>query len=350
MSTQTGMSWWDLQNQNTTSRFIDLAGKSYIKFERIGASRCGNFLFDNNTAGNDFIETDQCFASPCNSRWYYGYSIRNFIATKSGYHSGDGALLATNDGIQANLRKFKCTGNGNLVFQIASGSQLQINAELLEHTATNVGNVTWFTTSDSLIASPPSYYYNCVLRNVSYFVLTNNGYNYFINPETNNLTALASSYGTYPFDGGVFVSNLNQSSTDHRQHRYYCTVVTDTSTRHSSQGFSWKITPLTASLWNADRPFRFRLPAQLFKANVKATVTAWLYKTSSNVVGQLVMPAGGIAGVTTDVTDTLSTLSTWTQLKIQFTPTQTVVAAPEIWSYSTSGTTNSVWVDDVQFS
>ena len=71
--------------------------------------------------------------------------------------------------------------------------------------------------------------------------------------------------------------------------------------------------------------------------------------TLGGITGSLVCRGGQIAGVSSDVTASMTVgADTWEQVQIQFTPSAAGVVEIEAWAYG--GTTYSVYVDDLSVS
>jgi len=70
---------------------------------------------------------------------------------------------------------------------------------------------------------------------------------------------------------------------------------------------------------------------------------------ATNVVGKLVCRGGQIAGVTSDVTATKASDTSWEELTITFTPTEVGIVEIEVWGIYSAGT-STVTVDDMTIS
>lgn len=140
----------------------------------------------------------------------------------------------------------------------------------------------------------------------------------------------------------------DQSATTHKNWYKYGTVNSDQTTRHTASGYSWKLTP-------NDAVYKLILPGpakwDTFKAgvlaNTQVTVTAYVQKDGSynGTAPRLVLVGGIVAGITSDVTASLTVASgNWEQLTVSATPTEDGVIEAYI---DCDGTAGSVYVDDM---
>lgn len=165
-----------------------------------------------------------------------------------------------------------------------------------------------------------------------------------------------TEFGNITFSTGEYSSFVrshkhDQSATDFRSYYRLGTIFSETTTRHTASGYSWKMTPNTAN-WKLILPGPTRLDT--FKAAVNAntavTVTIWVLKDSSynGNAPRLVLVGGIIAGIASDVIDSLTVgADTWEQLSVSGTPTETGVVDYYI---DCDGTAGSIYVDDISVS
>jgi hypothetical protein len=188
------------------------------------------------------------------------------------------------------------------------------------------------------------------------------GGTHFICKDTAHITSINPTFGTgtvYSTPGNGFASvtfnNYGTVTTDHRT--YFNTVtgsiLSDTVTRHTPSGISWKM--ITGNAPSASNPgpsstFPLTLPIAKIACNSSALVTAsvWVYRSSTSLTTKLVCPGGQILGVTSDVSvSAVGAINTWEQLTITFTPTQQGVVELQVQCY---GAAANVYVDDFSVS
>lgn len=128
----------------------------------------------------------------------------------------------------------------------------------------------------------------------------------------------------------------------------YCqqyAIVTDSTTRHTPSGVSWKVSPLSAVM-TPQNPVR--LPIGMIGVTAGTTVTAkiWVYRDNTGINAALVCDAYALPGITTKQSASAAgAASTWEQLTITFTPS--VAGAVPLFVEVYGGTTYNVWVDDL---
>ena len=148
--------------------------------------------------------------------------------------------------------------------------------------------------------------------------------------------------------GYARLGNYQGVITDQRT--YYVngsTILSDTSTRHTASGISWKMTPsVSTTAGNPTSNSPLSLPVATIACNASALVTAsvWVYRTSTSVNTSFVCPGGQISGVSSDVVATAAAaINTWEQLTITFTPSQQGVVQLYVQCY---GAAADIFVDD----
>jgi hypothetical protein len=159
---------------------------------------------------------------------------------------------------------------------------------------------------------------------------------------------------TVPDSGTIFWQNYNGTANDNRI--YYAAsvgqIVTDTTTRHTASGVSWKMTlPTTAGVISPTANFPLSLPVATIACNSSTlvTVTIWIYRTSTSATVKLFCAGGQILGVASDISvSAAGSANTWEQLTLTFTPTQQGVVQLQVQTYGT--TSASVYVDDFSVS
>lgn len=150
------------------------------------------------------------------------------------------------------------------------------------------------------------------------------------------------------FVGFVRSHKNDQSATTFKNYYRFGTIQSDQTIRHTASGYSWKLTPNSAT-----RKLLLPGPTMLdtFKAAVNAsslvTITAYVYKDSSynGNAPRLVIVGGILDGIASDVIDSLTVAhSNWEQLSVQATPNEAGVIEYYI---DCDGTAGNVYVDDI---
>ena len=114
--------------------------------------------------------------------------------------------------------------------------------------------------------------------------------------------------------------------------------------RHTASGIAWQLSPTSANR-SAYYPLFMSLAKIAVAADSQVTVSYWFRRSSTGIIGKLVCRGGQIAGVSADVSASMTEAADiWEQLSINFTPTAAGVVEIEVEAFG--GTTYSVFVDD----
>lgn len=127
------------------------------------------------------------------------------------------------------------------------------------------------------------------------------------------------------------------------------TIRTATDQRHTASDVSWKLKPQSTTLTSSMKPIVLAVARVAVFANLLCTAKLWAYRDNSNLSGRFMLKANQIAGVTTDVSDSISVNNTWEELTITFTPTEDGVVEFTAEAWNNVSTTASFWVDDFSF-
>ena len=126
-------------------------------------------------------------------------------------------------------------------------------------------------------------------------------------------------------------------------------ISSATDQRNTASGISWKLQPTSTTLRTSLRPVTLSLAKVACAANSAVTIKAWMRRTNTGLTMRLVCKGGQIAGVASDVVDSMTAAAdTWAEQTITFTPTE--VGVVEITAEAWGGTTFSGWVDDLTIS
>jgi hypothetical protein len=127
----------------------------------------------------------------------------------------------------------------------------------------------------------------------------------------------------------------------------YGSVEKETSIRHTASGVSWKIDVLNSNASSAN-PIQWLLTKLIVNANAAVTCKIWVYRDGTGVNGGLRVKKGAVAGVTSQVdaviTDT--TVNTWVECSLTFTPTEAGAVDIFAMGYYESNASHNVYLDD----
>jgi len=123
------------------------------------------------------------------------------------------------------------------------------------------------------------------------------------------------------------------------------TINSEATDRAGGTGSMWRLT-ISSSTRSSFYPIKLYLAKIACNANKLVTVKAWMKKShATDIVGKLVCRGGQLAGVAADVTATKASDTSYEQLTITFTPTETGVIEIEAWAYYVNGQGNVVVED-----
>lgn len=168
------------------------------------------------------------------------------------------------------------------------------------------------------------------------------GVNYLKNSVLNS-TVKVGSFGTVS-NQFLWSTNENGDADTHFGYTEGGLISSDTVTRHSPSGISWKISPLTPAR-NSMYPLPLKIATAACIANVPITVSAWFRRTNTGLTARFRCPPDQLFGVSEQIVYASAAADTWEQLSITVTPTQKGVL--EFWADCWGGTTYSCYVDDV---
>lgn len=173
-----------------------------------------------------------------------------------------------------------------------------------------------------------------------------------IGPMYPNYGSLTWSNAT-DYVGTLIINDLFGNGPYH--YNPYGTITTSASVVRS-RSKSWKLTPksinASSATWGLITGIKgLTLPvARVFvEASRLVTCTAWLYRTSTGIDGQLRVLAGQLSGMTSDASASITGTNGWEKVSVSFTPTEagtfelTVHALCTTAGYGTA----FVYIDDV---
>jgi len=197
----------------------------------------------------------------------------------------------------------------------------------------NVYGITQTSVSDSNI-------YNATIQNN----ITNDLYNILGLYLRNCIFDTYSIYDTNSYKASPILSDKHNQTDSILNVTKHGLITVDTTIRHTASGFSWKFVPSAVYSYIAF----MKLPIAL-EASVSTTISIWVYKTSTAAVGRLFCKQNQLAGLTTLTYSETNPaiLSTWQQISIVLTPTETGVVEVEFGVY---GDTTAVYIDDLTVS
>ena len=178
-------------------------------------------------------------------------------------------------------------------------------------------------------------------------ITTSQYYVYYADVYTNNV--IDNYNGNHYFQVGraLYAKNHDGVSGAVLSQYQYGKVEKETSIRHTASGVSWKI-DISSSNGNVSAPIEWLLTKLIVNANAAVTCKIWVYRDGTGVNGGLRVKSGAIEGVTANVdaviTDT--TINSWVECSLTFTPTEAGAVDIFAMGYYVSNTSHNVYLDD----
>ena len=178
-------------------------------------------------------------------------------------------------------------------------------------------------------------------------ITTSQYYLYYENLKTNNMIDNYTSNHNIQSGKAWFSKNHDGVSGAVLTQYSYGSVEKETSIRHTASGVSWKI-DISNSNANSTAPIQWLLTKLIVNANAAVTCKIWVYRDGTGVNGGLRVKNGAITGVTSQVdaviTDT--TVNTWVECSLTFTPTEAGAVDIFAMGYYQSNASHNVYLDD----
>lgn len=400
MSTQTGETWYDFGNTSTGLQQLT-AGISNYSFTKFGFARA-NVGVDTTVANTANFTYDIAFSS-CNTCFRFGSNplsagvsiTLSANSSTTGMQMGTGTNSVTdrvhNVAFTQPLRFTACgvafthniqngyysTGNSFPNLIVRNCTTGFTTTRTLNYTFTDAQflgcdtPVTWSTIDD--FNSPNYTFKNCTfdtrltvanpinlrLHGGSYesiFGTLTSGtisdsppsYAWSNNIEANNIVITGTTEvgrQTLMANGRLLSNNHDNTAGNHKIFTDGGLISSATDQRNTASGISWKLQPTSTNRSSA-YPLDLSLAKVAVAANSLVTIKAWMRRDNTGLTMRLVCKGGQIAGVSSDVVESMSAAAnTWQELTITFTPTEAGVV--EITAEAFGGSTFSGWVDDM---
>lgn len=354
MSTQNGITFFD--GQNSFGYGLNIASRSGFGINRMGFTRYDRIFIQN--------------ASFCDVRNFYVISCTNhfnvptasqFCRFENVFMNCNNIGMATDTGF--NVHKFtNCyfLSNNFRGMDLGNGNNITFN------------NCSWNNNGSFGITTNAGAGSNNVWNNCNFINNQNEGYrsghggfnetfnNCFTSGNIsngfysfggtmflNNCTVLESTeFGIYNgSDGRIYSMNLDGVANNHYIYTDTGMIRPQTSIRYTNSGFAWSMSPVS-DFRRDNYPLGFPIAKVAVSANNLVTIRAWMRRTSIGLTMRLRVKGGQIAGVSNDVTSSMTaSADTWEQISLSFTPTEAGVI--EILAECWGGTTNTGYVDEL---
>lgn len=353
MSTQTGQTWFD--GQNNAGIGLNASTFGYMAFDRVNFCRYNTGYSD--AAGPNSIGS--MYATACSTGITIGSTIAPAIGSAAtalwGNNNSTGIVFS---GFGSNITAVKTTENCTSVgFGFSGAGQCRVVNAITGNAGSSTGGglrvtnssnctVDSVTSTNGLIGISVGTASNCFINGGSTTGSLTNGVaftstgelylnNFTIN-ETTEVSGLAS--------GLRYLYSNRHDNTDNNSWIWQGqgTINQQAAVVDSPATTSWKMNPTTADA-TATSPLLLKLGTVVCAASTLVTVTARMRRSNTGLTMRLCCPGGQISGVANDVTaDMTAAIDTWETVTITFTPSK--AGAVDIYAYAFGGTTYSGYV------
>ena len=333
MSTQNLETWLDGQNgngygiDNSSRSFVMIEKHAFVRLNRglsaptstnsaigniyniVAANNNSNGLIVNNpgcTVSVDFVNANNTNGLECSAAG----GTQNITIGQANSNGNNGILLSA----APSTVSIKAKNNGFFGAQFSNNSGIIKNSEFQDNSSGSLGSFT-------------AGFYTVTLKNC-------------LLSDTTEVTLPSADVLIYSHDH-------DQTAGNHKIFMGGAMISAATDQRKTASGISWKIQP-TSTTRSSAWPVTLSLAKVAVAANSLVTIKAWMRRDNSGLTMRLVCKGGQIAGVTNDVTASVTATNAWEEETITFTPTEAGVV--EITAEAWGGTTYSGWVDDLTIS
>lgn len=178
-------------------------------------------------------------------------------------------------------------------------------------------------------------------------ITTSQYYMQYADIRTNNVVDNYTSSHSYGTGRALYAKNHDGVSGAVLTQYQYGAVEKETTIRHTASGVSWKI-DINSSSAGLNSPIEWLLTKLIVNANAAVTCKIWVYRDGDGVNGGLRVKSGAVAGVTANVdgviTDT--TINSWVECSLTFTPTEAGAVDIYAMGYYTNNASHNVYLDD----
>lgn len=346
MSSQSGQTW--LTGSHLANYALDLSGRSWVNLTNIGFAHLTVTPYSGNF-NTSMCRWEQLGAVGCG----YGAFLSNSWGT-SFYLDVGNVVGCSTHGIVAT------TSSGNLIakgrritglYGSISSRGIQFGADSNsphQYAIDRIDNGAGYAISGNGNAGKAVFINLTMDNNASGDVNNVNvGDCLLINPTLSSGTPMTTSSGSQ--SDTVRIQKYNGGANDHRIYNRYYTIVTDSSTRHTASGISWKLSPLSTTVITSVNPAELPLMRRKLTANVAATLSCWLRRDNTGLTLGLKVRGGQLTGIASDVTATMTAAAnTWEQISVTVTPTEDGVI--ELVGYAYGGSSFNGYFDDLSIS
>ena len=147
--------------------------------------------------------------------------------------------------------------------------------------------------------------------------------------------------------GNVYAANYDGVSGDYRNFHTYGMLQSDTSTRRTASGYSWKATMTSQDARKGTgNEYRWDIAKVAVKANSQVTASVYVNRTGTGINGGLIVPGGQLAGFASTEAYCTGSAGSWEQVTVTGTPTEDGIITIQAEAYYVSNTPHYAYFDD----
>ena len=165
---------------------------------------------------------------------------------------------------------------------------------------------------------------------------------------TKNVSFNSATYSTsYQSYGNVYAANYDGVSGDYRNFNTYGMLQSDTSTRRTASGYSWKATMTSSDAKKGTgNEYRWDMAKVAVKANSQVTASVYVNRTGTGINGGLIVSGGQLAGFASTEAYCTGSAGSWEQVTVTGTPTEDGIVTIQAEAYYVSSTAHYAYFDD----
>ena len=177
---------------------------------------------------------------------------------------------------------------------------------------------------------------------VSKYIIMNSGSKLY----ADNLQITASTeYSVSGAGSAVYAKNHDGVSGSYYNKMEYAQLESDTTTRRTASGLSWKATMTSGNAYYGSG-FYWDVAKVAVQANSLVTASIYVNRTGTGIHGGLKIDAGQLTGFASTESYCMGSANTWEQVTVSGTPTEDGIITIQADSYTNGNTSHVLYFDD----
>lgn len=162
---------------------------------------------------------------------------------------------------------------------------------------------------------------------------------------TDNLTINFSTEYFITSGGKLYGRNYDGVSGNYTNASQYAKLESDTTTRRTASGFSWKAT-MTSSSATYNSGYTWDIAKVAVQANSEVTASVYVNRTGTGIHGGLKIDSGQLAGLASTESYCMGSAGSWEQVTVSGTPTEDGIITIKADAYYDGNTSDVAYFDD----